>query len=606
MHADQSETGSGQIPRSQRYWHQRLLAGCAVATLILGTIGFLHYHPDGQGDVSFTNALYHTFQLFALHTPHFEKRVPLTLEIGRWLGAVSTIMAVLGVARRMFREEQTAFQLRQLNGHTIVCGLGRRGLAVVRRLRNQKRKVVVVEKVPQPEAAEACRKLGAYLVIGDASHSEALQQAGIERAQMLIALCPEDSTNCEIAANARSVCSTPKEAEAALQCRVQVGDPEARRTLQVWLAEDQSKHQAVVHFFDTYDPEARYLLVHGLPMDHDGIKPGEKRQVHLIILGFGKMGRTLAVRAAQLSVFAQPGRLKISVIDRDSAVRENELLFRHPYIKEVCDFDFKPFEGISADTRKFLKELCGRRDSFTSVAICFDNEQRALEIALQLRQLVESNDVRVAVRLSGQSGLANLMRAEGAEPHSSTNLRPFGREERATESGALADDSAEQFARQIHVSYIEMRKREATGDRIMLERLAHDPALRDWDELSEDLRESNRQQADHIHIKLRALGMEVAEASDPRLPVKEFTAEQTEMLAEMEHRRWVAERRVANWTYAPVKNERRRENPNLVAWEKLSEVTKDYDRTAVRQMPALLTGAGKRICLKQKPAQAPQ
>ena len=38
----------------------------------------------------------------------------------------------------------------------------------------------------------------------------------------------------------------------------------------------------------------------------------------------------------------------------------------------------------------------------------------------------------------------------------------------------------------------------------------NDLALRPWEELTEDLRESSRQQADHIAIKLRALVLEIA------------------------------------------------------------------------------------------------
>jgi hypothetical protein len=586
--------------------HRRLLAGCAAATVVLGTIGFLQYQHEEHAGTSFSNALYHAVQLFALHTPHFERPVPWALEFGHWLGAASTFLAVFGVARRMFHEEHTALRLRRTKGHVIVCGLGRKGIEVVRRLRHQKQQVVVIERLPQPEAVEACRELGACVVTGDATNPDVLRQARVERALSLIALCPDDSTNCEIVANASRLLAAAKGTSTPLQCRVQVGDPEARRTLQAWLAQHKGMRGTLIRFFDTFDPEVRRLLIHELPIDHDGIKPGDRRQVHLIILGFGRMGRTLAVRAAQLGVFAQPGRLKISVIDRGAEVHRKELLFHHPYIGDVCDIEFHQLEGISPETRKFLKDWCARRDAVTSVAVCFDNEQRALEISVQLGQLVETNDVRLAVRMSGRSGLAHLMKAAGAAPEAVRNLRPFGMEERPGESGSLGDDAGEQFARQIHTAYVEMRKREAGQDTTKFERLAHDPALRDWNALAEDFLESNRQQADHIHIKLRALGLEVTDASDSRPAVTELTRDQVEMLAEMEHRRWLAERRIANWTYAPVKNELRRENPNLIAWEKLAESTKDYDRIAVRAIPTLLAGAGKKICNKKVQGDKPK
>jgi hypothetical protein len=87
----------------------------------------------------------------------------------------------------------------------------------------------------------------------------------------------------------------------------------------------------------------------------------------------------------------------------------------------------------------------------------------------------------------------------------------------------------------------------------------------------------------------------VADARDKRAAVTEFTPGQVEILSELEHRRWLAERRVANWTFAPVKDEIRRENPNLLAWEKITDDIKDYDRNTVRLIPDLLSGTGRKI-----------
>jgi hypothetical protein len=76
--------------------------------------------------------------------------------------------------------------------------------------------------------------------------------------------------------------------------------------------------------------------------------------------------------------------------------------------------------------------------------------------------------------------------------------------------------------------------------------------------------------------------------------VTEFTPAQVELLAEMEHRRYLAERRMANWVFGPKKDEARRENPSMIDWDKLTEEVKEYDRVAVRAIPTLLAGAESR------------
>src|ERR1017187_10000635 len=569
-----------------RHWQRRTLFVCFATGMVFGTIGYTQYLPG----TSFTNALYGAVQLFSFHSPHFETDVPWTLEIGRWLAGVTTAFAGFQLLRRMWQEERDAQRIRRMKQHVIVCGLGRRGLAAVQNLTLQQRKrVVVIDKAPAPDMAEACRKLGVHLLTGDATNPDVLQAARIGCASALVTLCPEDSTNYEIAAHACNLRAAAGECPEPLQCQIQVGDAEARKALQELLARRHEKSNAVIRFFDTFDPQVRQLLVHQLPLDHAGIKPDDVRPVHLVILGFGRMGRTLAVRAAQLGVFAQPGRLKISVIDRRANTHRAELLFRHPQIGAVCDIEFHELESISPETRDKLKEWCSRPDTITSVAICFDEEQRALEIALMLKT-VAPNHARVAVRMSANLGLASLMSATKKTEPGGWEFIPFG----MTGTHGLGEDAVEQFARKIHAAYVKMRQAEAGEDAARQEKLKRDPAMRDWDDLPEDFRESNRQQADHIHIKLRALGLEAVEATDARPAVTEFTPAKIEVLAEMEHRRYLAERRMANWTFGPKKDEARRENPSMIDWDKLTEEVKEYDRVAVRAIPKLLAGAGPR------------
>jgi hypothetical protein len=64
----------------------------------------------------------------------------------------------------------------------------------------------------------------------------------------------------------------------------------------------------------------------------------------------------------------------------------------------------------------------------------------------------------------------------------------------------------------------------------------------------------------------------------------------------MEHERWVAERLRNGWTYGSgIKNVGKKESPYLVPWDELGEGVKEWDRVAVRGMPAFLAKAGLQI-----------
>ncbi|MCX5769397.1 MAG: RyR domain-containing protein, partial [Candidatus Hydrogenedentes bacterium] len=106
-------------------------------------------------------------------------------------------------------------------------------------------------------------------------------------------------------------------------------------------------------------------------------------------------------------------------------------------------------------------------------------------------------------------------------------------------------------------------------------------------------RDSNRQQADHIPIKLRAIDCRNAAKNMPGNPVTSFSPEDVEMMAKMEHARWNAERFLAGWAVGPRDLERRT-SPYLVAWDDLPEEIRQYDRTTVRNIPLLLDTIGEK------------
>ena len=588
---------------------RRALALLFVSTLVFGVVGFLqHRHglPAAPGDspaAVFLNALYHTMQLFILHTPLFTGPIPWTLELARWLAALTTVMAVASVARRMLREELIDLQLHRANRHVVVCGLGRKGIEQVRQLRQQRQPVVVIEQSPEAEHAEECRRLGVPIVAGDAAHPATLQEARVAQASALYALCPDDRTNCEIAAQVRHI---PRSAaHGRLECHIHLGDVDLRAALQETLSQHPGNNDRI-HFqlFDVFEPEVRQLLIHDLPLDHDGVGPHDLRPVHLVILGFGQMGQTLAVRAAQLGCFANRRRLCISVIDRHADQHRNALLFRHRHIGAVCDLEFHSLEVMSPAAWDLLEIWCADCDCLTSVAVCFDDEPRALEIALQLRPLLDDGRVRLAIRLARESGLAHLLAEAQKQPGWSGHLRPFGMEERWGRLFNPVTDPNEVFARRIHAEYERLTGQPAGAAPPDSGPPSHDDEVQRWLAQPEDFRESSRQQAAHIFIKLRAIGCEAVPLTDPRPAVTAFEAGELEMLAEWEHRRWMAERTVANWTYAPgKKNVGRRTNPNLVPWAELTPEIQKYDREFVRLIPRLLAAVGQKLC-RRLPAQA--
>lgn len=148
----------------------------------------------------------------------------------------------------------------------------------------------------------------------------------------------------------------------------------------------------------------------------------------------------------------------------------------------------------------------------------------------------------------------------------------------------IDDELIEQLARAVHENYL----REQLSDG---ETIGSRPSMREWDELNEDFREANRAQARAIAEKVAAVGATVVPAAQAPEDFA-FTEEEIEALSREEYDRWAAQRSAAGWVYGPARDNVRKTHPGLGGWDGLSQVERDKDRDAVRNIPNVLSRVG--------------
>ena len=85
----------------------------------------------------------------------------------------------------------------RISDHVVVCGLGNVGISVVQTLRQRGMRVVAVERNEDRSTVATARRLGAAVVIGDATLDETLRSAQVERCRALIAVTSDDVANLE-------------------------------------------------------------------------------------------------------------------------------------------------------------------------------------------------------------------------------------------------------------------------------------------------------------------------------------------------------------------------------------------------------------------------
>lgn len=145
----------------------------------------------------------------------------------------------------------------------------------------------------------------------------------------------------------------------------------------------------------------------------------------------------------------------------------------------------------------------------------------------------------------------------------------------------------ENLPRAVHAAYSKDRAKDG-------ETPGFNPSPGAWEELSDTLRNANRDQAAHLRIKLRTIGCDLAPESGGGGVGEtfEFTAAESELLAELEHQRWVGQRLTDGWQYGPATDVDRKVSPHLVPWSELDEGVKDLDRDLIRHLPEIAAAAG--------------
>jgi uncharacterized membrane protein len=149
-------------------------------------------------------------------------------------------------------------------------------------------------------------------------------------------------------------------------------------------------------------------------------------------------------------------------------------------------------------------------------------------------------------------------------------------------SGYTTTQVTEHLAQAIHGAYLQAAAGQGEAPRSR-------PQLRAWQELPDEVQESNRAQARQVGEKLAAIGCLMVPVFDPALTF-EFDDAEVQFLARLEHERWMGERLALGYAHGPARQGRT--HPDLVPWEELPDEARAKDVAAVVGIPAMLASVG--------------
>jgi len=390
-----------------------LVGGIWILGIVLGYIGF-YRHSMAVGEVSTRlDLFYRSIQLITFESGDIETLVPWQLEVARFLVPAVAAYAAIQALISIFHEQWQLLRIRFLKKHVIVCGLGERGLQLVLDFLDHGYQVVVIEADDENPLLDQVRKQGALIMIGDATELDLLRRAGLHKARYLIAVCADDGTNTEIAFHARNLVRGRKR-PGELSAYVHMVDLELCNLLSKLNLSTGGDNNFRLEFFNVLERGARLMLKEHPPFSEDTLKG--KRQPRMLIVGLGKMGRSLVVQAARLWAQVNVGnerRLRITVVDKAVQKKIELLCIQHPEIENNCEFESLQMEKNSPEFERgdFLFDGDGRCD-VDSIYICFDDDVHVLVNALTLHRKTRDYGVPIVVRMNRDAGMATPMREE--------------------------------------------------------------------------------------------------------------------------------------------------------------------------------------------------
>ncbi|MBM7871465.1 hypothetical protein JOC70_002965 [Clostridium pascui] len=118
--------------------------------------------------------------------------------------------------------------------------------------------------------------------------------------------------------------------------------------------------------------------------------------------------------------------------------------------------------------------------------------------------------------------------------------------------------------------------------------------IKPWQELSEELKNSSREQARNIPSNLIKINYDIVSIKD-KPKFKQFTPRELEILAKNEHMRWYRYRKESGWKYGKVKDSIKKTDSDLVSWNSLTEDKKDKLYKMVESWPEILAKSNFKI-----------
>ncbi len=615
--ADSPSLGIATRPPNLLARHEWTLVGLvALLAFAMGCWGYalsMDFNPE-TGPNTWWDVVYASLQLFIFEGPSETQGWPLQLQIAR---ALAPAVLLYTAAVTIFKQVETRVALYRLlfrkRRFVVVCGVGDTGFRIAREYcLHTDKDVVVIDIDPMNAMAAELANAGAILIHGNAMDPLVLHKARAVYAKEIFLCTNDDQTNIATAKTIERLSRVLTErdlhnmADVVTRHEPAIAGEPPYVGLRAFLCVDApdlyevfanhpffatNTDRYAIRLFNRKETIARNIFTVCAPDLYYRPATIDAPPMHVLFVGFDALVKEMIVQTALTAHYPDFQKARVTVMcHADCEQSVSRFLHRYPHLGDILQMEFVYADPLTVLPEQWLAMQSSHLFSVCYVALAADVESILAARRLNgLRRLESLPALSFVVCLNQQSFLAEIIdddfvpiELDKSRLPEHTPIEYYETLDETVSIAVVVNDALDTLARTIHNAYQQTQL--DSGDT-----RASNPSLIPWSELPAHKKKANQHAASHMNVKLRscrslAVTLDASEA-EMHFPIDDASME---VLAQLEHRRWMADKHLAGYSYGTQRDEDRMLHPDLVAWEQLSEKDKEKDRDNIRQIPQLL------------------
>jgi hypothetical protein len=590
----------------------------------LGCVGYFEVMDIGTpgSEYSWWDPVYASMQLFIFEGPDATAGWPIYLQTAR---ALAPLVLLYTAAVAIFKQVETEVSLYRLHFRkrrfVLVCGIGEVGYRVARDYcENTDKSVVIIDrKADNPLVAELSR-LGAITITGNVLDPVVLLKSRAMYAKDVFLCTDDDQTNISCAKTVERLSRRIGDAELldlthiASAHEVEIGGEPASTGLRAFICVDAPNLYEVfsnhpffnlnserfsTRMFNRGETIARKVFSLCAPDMYYLPRDPTEPPMSILFVGFGALTRELIVQTALTAHYPDYRVARVTVLCKEEVSDLVPRFFhRYPHLEQVLELEFV-YDDAMTLSRKRWKEM-QKNGKFAVAYVALGDDVEGILTArrlVRLNRLADRPPLNFVVCLNQQTFLADIIDDDFLPIYSDKSKVPAHAPIEYLETldetisiDVIVNEVLDSMARSMHNDYVSTLQ-------TLGETHETNASVTPWSLLPAHKKKANQHAAAHMPVKLRCSDCRAVPKDQPGDAVSfPLDEENMEMLAQLEHRRWLADKYLAGYSHGKVRDEDHMLHPDLIPWEELSETDRDKDRSNIRQIPDLMAMQELKIC----------